>query len=136
MPGSMSMPKPFLTWYLKKTIYYALEVEGYDSNYLDDLIDDANERLQYRLDSLYSNLGKDWKFSYVILDAEDIKGDDLDFIKDFYEDADVTVSAAKDVVILITIQTDKIERSSYMYVSLIKVGRSWYIEFSSIWDFL
>lgn len=116
----------------EKMIDYALEQDGYDSDDLDDLIDDANETLQDQLDSLDSYLGEGWKISYEILDTEDIKGDDLDDIKDAYEDADVKVSAAKDVEIEITVKADETESSNSLDVSLIKVGRSWYLDVMSM----
>ena len=115
-------------------IDYALEQDGYDSDDLDDLIDDANETLQDQLDSLDSYLGEGWKISYEILDTEDIKGDDLDDIKDAYEDADVKVSAAKDVEIEITAKADETESSNSLDISLIKVGRSWYLDVMSMGD--
>ena len=116
----------------EKMMDYALEQDGYDSDDLDDLIDDANETLQDQLDSLDSYLGEGWKISYEILDTEDIKGDDLDDIKDAYEDADVKVSAAKDVEIEITVKADETESSNSLDVSLIKIGRSWYLDVMSM----
>ena len=116
----------------EKMIDYALEQDGYDSDDLDDLIDDANETLQDQLDSLDSYLGEGWEISYEILDTEDIKGDDLDDIKDAYEDADVKVSASKDVEIEITVKADETESSNSLDVSMIKVGRSWYLDVMSM----
>lgn len=116
----------------EKMIDYALEQDGYDSDDLDELIDEMNESLQAQLDSLDSYLGEGWTISYEILDTEDIKGDDLDDIKDAYEDADVKVSAAKDVEIEITVKADETESSNSLDVSLIKVGRSWYLDVMSM----
>lgn len=113
-------------------IDYMLEEDGYDSDDLDDLIDEANEDLQDQLDSLDRYLGEGWKITYEILDTEDIKGDDLNDIKDAYEDADVKVSAAKSVEIEITIKADEMESSNSMDISLIKVGRSWYLDVMSM----
>lgn len=116
----------------EKMIDYALEQDGYDSDDLDDLIDDANETLQDQLDSLDSYLGEGWKISYEILDTEDIKGDDLDDHQRCVEDGDVKVSAAKDVEIEITVKADETESSNSLDVSLIKVGRSWYLDVMSM----
>lgn len=115
----------------EKMIDYLLEQDGYHDD-LDDVIDDTNETLQDLLDSLDSYLGEGWKISYEILDTEDIKGDDLDDIKDACEDADVKVSAAKNVEIEITVKADETESSNSMDVSLIKVGRSWYLDAMSM----
>ena len=116
----------------KKMIDYALEEEGHDSDDLDDLIEDANENIQDYLDTMDEYLGEDWKVSYEIIDTEDIKGDDLDEIKDSYEDADVEVSAAKEVELEITVKADEKEQSFSMDISLIKVGRSWYLDVMSM----
>lgn len=113
-------------------INYMLEEDGYDSNDLDDLIDEANDDLQDQLDSLDRYLGEGWKVTYEIVDEEDVKGDDLDDIKDAYEDADVKVSAAKNVEIELTVKADETESSNSLDVSVIKVGRSWYLDVMSM----
>lgn len=116
----------------EKMISYALEQDGYDSDDLDDLIGDANEDLQDQLDSLDSYLGEGWKVTYEIVDEEDVRGDDLDDIKDAYEDADVKVSAAKNIEIELTVTADETESSNSLDVSVIKVGRSWYLDVMSM----
>ena len=60
----------------------------------------------------------------------DIKGDGLDDLKDAYEDADVKGSAGKEVEI--TVIADETESSNSLDVSLIKVGRSWYLDVMSM----
>ena len=112
----------------KNMVDYMLEEDGYDRGDLDDLFDQINDELEDQMDSLDSYLGEGWKADYEILFAEDIKGGDLDDIKDSYEDADVKVSAAKEVEVEITVMLDETEISNSMDVSLIKVGRSWYLD--------
>lgn len=116
----------------EKMIDYGLEQDGYDSDDLDGLIDNLNEELQDQLDSLDDYLGEGWKTSYKILNTEDIKGDDLDDIKDAYEDADVKVSAAKNVEAELTVTSNETESSNTLEISLIKVGRSWYLDVMSM----
>lgn len=116
----------------EKMIDYALEQDGYDSDELDELVDEMNEDLQDQLDSLDDYLGEGWSISYKILEDEDVKGDDLDDIKDAYEDADVKVSAAKSVEVEITVKADETESSNSLDISLIKVGRSWYLDIMSM----
>ena len=110
-------------------------LDGHDdmADLIDHLISDANEHLQH---SLNRSMGKDWIFSYEITEAEDINGDVLDLITDLYEDAGVEISAAKIVTIVLTGKVDETELSNSLDILLIKVGRSWYLEFLSIWDFL
>lgn len=116
----------------KKVMDYALEQDGYDSSDLDDLISDLDEQLQDQMDSIDSYLGEGWKVSYEILSEEDIKGDDLKDIKDAYEDADVEVSAAKNVEVELTVTADETESSNSLDISLVKIGRSWYLDMMSM----
>ncbi len=116
----------------EKMLDYAMEQDGYDSDDLEDLIDEVNEELQDQMDSLDSYLGEGWTSSYEITDEEDIKGDDLDDIKEAYEEADIKISAAKDVEVEITVTSDETESSNSLNISLIKVGRSWYLDLMSM----
>ena len=116
----------------QKMMEYALEQEGYDPDDFNYLIDELNEELQDQLDSLDSYLGEGWKITYKILDDEDVKGADLDNIKNAYEDAGVKVSAAKSVEVELTVTSDETESSNSLDVSLIKVGRSWYLDAMSM----
>ena len=116
----------------EKMIDYAMEEEGQDSEDLDEIIDDMNEELQDQLDSLDEYLGEGWKISYEITDDENIKGDDLEDIKEAYEDADIKVSAAKEAEVEITVKADETENSNTLDIALIKVGRSWYLDIMSM----
>ena len=118
----------------EKVVDYEMEQEEADSDDLRDVIDEANGMLQDQLDSIDSYLGEGWKGSYKILDAENIRGDDLDDIKDAYKDAGVRVSAAKRVEIELTVKKDGKENSNSLDVPLIKVGRSWYLDVMSMGD--
>lgn len=113
-------------------IDYALEEEGYDDDELDELIEEANEELQDQLDYIENYLGKDWKVSYEILSIEDVKGDDLDDLKDDYEDIDVKVASAKTIEVQLTVKAGETESSNSLDVSVIKVGRSWYLDLESM----
>ena len=115
-----------------KMIDYALAEDNYDSDDLEGIIDDMNEQLQDQMDSLDNYLGEDWKISYEITDDEDVKGDELDDIKSAYEDADVKVSAAKNVEVEITVKGAETESNNTLDVSLIKSGRSWYLDVMSM----
>ena len=118
-----------------KMVDYMLEQDGYDRRDLDDIYDQIDDELEDQIDSLDSYLGEGWKADYEILFAEDIKGDELDDIKDSYEDADVKVSAAKEVEVEFTVTMDETEITNSMDVSLIKVGRSWYLDFIKMGSF-
>ena len=53
-------------------------------------------------------------------------------IKDAYEDADVEVSAAKNVEVELTVTADETESSNSLDISLVKIGRSWYLDMMSM----
>lgn len=119
-----------------KMIDYALAEDNLDSDDFEESIDDMNEQLQDQVDSLDSYLGEGWKISYEIINDEDVKGDDLADIKSAYEDADIKVSAAKSVEIEITVKGDETESSNTLDISLIKSGRSWYLDAMSMGSLL
>lgn len=116
----------------EKMIDYILKKEGYDKDELDEFIEEGNEYLQDQLDYIERYLGEDWTVSYEILTVEDVTGDDLDDLKDDYEDLDIKVSAAKTVEIELTIKAGETESSKSLDVSVIKVGRSWYLDLESM----
>ena len=116
----------------EKMIAYVLEEEGYDNDELDEFIEEGNEELQNQLDSIESYWGEDWTVSHKILTVEDVTGDDLDDLKDDYEDIDIKVSAAKTVEVELTVKAGETENSNSLDISLIKVGRSWYLDLESM----
>lgn len=116
----------------KDVVKYALEEEGYDDDELDEFMDEIEERLQDELDSIESYLDEDWSYSYEILEIKNITGDDLDDLKDEYRDMDVKVSAAKDVEIEFTITAGETEMDNSLDISVIKVGRSWYLDIATM----
>lgn len=116
----------------EKMIAYALEEEGYDEDELDEFIEEGNEELQDQLDSIERYLGEDWTVSYEILTVEDVTDDDLDDLKEDYEDMDIKVSAAKTVEIELTVKAGDTETGNSLDVSVIKVGRSWYLDLASM----
>ncbi len=115
-----------------EVIDYIIDSEGYDD--YDEMIDDLDEELQDTVDTLEKHLKKDLKdlkISTEILNIENITGDDLDDIKDDYEDMDCKVSAAKTLEVEITIESEETEISNSVDVGVIKIGRSWYLDFKN-----
>lgn len=113
-------------------ISYALEESGYDEDELDEMIEDIEDEFQDQLSSINRYFGEDWDVSYEILSAESIKGDDLKDLKKDYEKLGVKISAAKDVELELTITAGETETSNSTTISLIKVGRSWYMDVGSM----
>lgn len=114
-----------------KMLDRALAENNYDSDDLKGVIEDINEQLQDQMDALDNYLGEGWKISYEITADEDVKGDELDDIKSAYEDVDIKVSAAKNIEVEISVKGDETE-SITLDVSLIKSGRSWYLDIMSM----
>ncbi|MGN0398988.1 MAG: zinc-ribbon domain-containing protein [Blautia sp.] len=117
----------------KGMVEYALEEEGYDKDELDEMMDDMEEDLQDSIDYMDSYMGDDWKVSYEILDSNDIKGEDLDDVKDTYKEYGVKVSAAKEVEVELKVEWGEDEEdSTTLDLSVIKVGRSWYLDIEDL----
>lgn len=112
----------------EKVIEYGLEEVGYDEDEFDEYLEEVNEEMQEYRDFLEIYLGEDFTVSYEILIVEDVTGNDLDDLKEVYEDMDVKVSAAKTVEIKLTIKAGDNEETGNSVVSVIKVGRSWYLD--------
>lgn len=121
-----------------KVVDYLLEEEGYDEDELDEFIEEADDTLQSYIELIELFLGvdsDDWKITHEIADVDNVTGDDLDDLKDAYEDIGVKVSAAKIVEVELTIKFDKEEETDSMELALIKVGRSWYMDVESMGSF-
>lgn len=116
----------------EKVMDYVMEEEGYDDDEFDEFIEEGNEELQDLLDEIENYYGKNWKVSSEILKAEEVTGDDLDNLKDEYSEMGVEVSAAKTIEIQMTVKSGETENSNSGEVSVIKVGRSWYLDFMSM----
>lgn len=112
-----------------KLVDYGMVEYAYERNSDDiDIMDELNEMLQAQVDSTDSYYGKGWEVSNEITDDEDIKGDDLDDIKRAYEVANIKVSAAKNVEVVVTVKGGETENSYTVDIALIKSGRSWYLD--------
>lgn len=111
---------------------YVLDESGYDENELDEMIGDIEDEFEDQIASIKRYLGDDWDVSYKIVSTEDIKGDDLKDLKEDYKDIGVKVTAAKNVEMELIVQAGETENSNTITISLIKVGRSWYLDLDSM----
>lgn len=90
------------------------------------------KELQDELDYITRYLGDDWKYSYKILGAENVSTIELRELKDEYAQYNVKVSAAKNVEVAVTVETDDFENTNTIEIPVIKVGRSWYLDAENI----
>lgn len=99
----------------------------------DDVIESGNRELNIinNLYSLYFDDGK-YKVSHKITYKEDIKDGSLDYIKNNYKELGVNVKAAKDIEVEVTLKSKDEEKTDTYYFTVIKVGRSWYLDVTSI----
>lgn len=104
------------------------EEEGLDKNELESKM---KEEIKEGMDTLDSNLGDGWKMTYDIQKAEDVSDKDLKELKENYKKCDVKVTAAKNVAVEFTVKWKDNENSDTANISVIKVGRNWYIDGSN-----
>ena len=116
----------------KNLVDYVLEEEGFDEDEMDEMIEEMDEELQEQFAYIERYLGEDWKVSYEILTAESLKDDDLEDLKENYEDLDVKVSTAKKVEVELTITAGETEASNSVTLYVIKVGRNWCLDIGSM----
>lgn len=115
-----------------EVIDYALKDAGYDTDDRSMLIQKANDTLQDTVDRIERSVGSDWTVSHEIEDVEDVTGTDLDALKQEYENLGVKISAAKTVPVNLTVTVGSNSDSTYTKISVIKVGRSWYLDMLSM----
>nr|WP_302651557.1 zinc ribbon domain-containing protein [uncultured Agathobaculum sp.] len=111
-----------------------------------DLIDNAMEQEGFSMGELASELGnelagalsyggallQDLDLDVDIVGDTDITGDDLQYIQEDYETYDVKVSKAKNVQVVVSLDAGMLSGSDDMEIPVIKVGRSWYLDLSSL----
>lgn len=113
---------------------YMMRDEGYEE--LTDMIHEANEELRDNVASLNNRLGSNWKLTHKITSSENVTGDELDELKSIYRDFDVKVSAAKTIEVECELKVEgEVKATRSFEVSLIKVGRSWYLDMDSMGGF-
>lgn len=109
-----------------KVVNYMVR-ERFDSRR--EMIEELEEELNYDfVDSMKWSYGDNWKYSYKIVNVEDLSPKELKSLKGEYKEMGIKVSDAKIVNMKVTISTKDDEDSEIIDVGVIKVGRSWYID--------
>ena len=123
----------FLKLIPKEVIIHVLEQEGYTGS-KKELLEQAQELLQNEWNNSQGStlISEAVDVDYEILDAEDVKGDALDSLKEEYKAAGVRVSAAKNVSVRFTIEAFGFSQDTIQNVPLIKVRGSWYLDVESL----
>ncbi len=94
-----------------------------------------SEELKSQWETVNSGLGNNWKMSHRIISTEELSKRELSELQDIYKEIDVKVSDAKTVKVEVTAEVVGKEFSDFMEISVIKVGRSWYIDIYSMSGF-
>lgn len=96
-------------------------------NKMEDSLDDMRDEF----DDMYDK----WSISYKILDSEDYSKKELKNLNERYEDyydVDIDIKAAKTMNVKLTAKFDGDTESNTVDLTVIKVGRSWYLDVGSL----
>ncbi len=123
----------FLKLIPKEVILYVLEQEGYTGS-KKELLEQAQELLQNEWNNSQGSalISEAVDVEYEILDAEDVKGDELKSLKEEYKQAGVRVSAAKNVSVRFTIEAFGFSQDTTQNIPLVKVRGSWYLDVEAL----
>ncbi len=114
-------------------VEYGMEQDGLTSRQeleqeMEDLLGDP----ETSLDSMY---GDDWSYEYEIVDTENYTSDELESLKEEYqtEIKDIKIKDAKKVTVKLTLKVkDEDDQSTDVDFSVIKIGKTWYIDLASM----
>ena len=107
-----------------------LDEQGYANER--EAIEDISDELDDAKAALDEMLGEGWQYNYKVLSAENRSGRELRELKEEYlDDYDIQVDAAMTAEVELAIRCDKGNQSSTMELPLVKIGRSWYIDFAN-----
>lgn len=114
----------------------AMEQQGYSDQDMEEFIAQAESELQSQISSLDTMMGENWKLDCEVLSDTDITGDELLDIQNVYNEYAVKVKAAKTVDVTVSIKFGEQERTQDMEMTVVKVGRSWYLDMDSLGSLL
>ena len=110
-------------------IEYLMEEEGFDSREeAEEELEDSIGNPKELLDNAY---GDDWTYKYEIVNAEEYSSDELETLKETYQEEipDIKIKDAKKVTLKLTIEAEEIgEQSNTIDLSVIKIGKKWYMD--------
>ena len=112
----------------------ALAEEGYTKKDKKILIAQLQEELDYGMS--YMSMMGDLKMKYKIVDAENVSGEDLAYLKQNYAEIGAKVSAAKEVEVELSVKVLGMTETETVELVVVKIGRSWYIDIESMGDLL
>ena len=94
------------------------------------------EELQYVLDEIFEYMPSGVKIEHKIVYTEDVRGEDLEYVKDMYSEIGAKVTAAKIVEVELTISYMGMSESETLELGVVEIGGSWYIDVQSMEDMM
>lgn len=121
--------KGFLELLPEKVIDRAMEEGDMDREEMEEMISEMISSLKTHLDRLDAD---DLQVSYEIASLKDTEGEKLQDIKEEYEEElGLKVNAAKEVYLNLTIEYSDQEQEVPLFLDLVKINRSWYLDYRS-----
>lgn len=113
-----------------KVIEAMMEEDDMDEEEFEWAIEEWDEDLQDDYEKYEEVFGDDWKMTYEVVELQEAENSTLRDVKKIYKkyDIDLDIKAAKMAEVELTVSGSKKEKTGAIYVYLIKVGRSWYLE--------
>ena len=94
------------------------------------------EELQYGLDEMFEYMPSGMKVTHKIVYTEDVRGEDLEYVKELYSELGAKVTAAKIVEVEMTVSIMGMSESTEAELGVVEIGGSWYIDVESMEDML
>ena len=94
------------------------------------------EELQYGLDEIFEYMPSGVKIKHEIVYTEDVRGEDLEYVKELYSEIGAKVTAAKVVEVELTISYMGMSESETIELGVVEIGGSWYIDVQSMEDMM
>lgn len=120
----------------KQLIDELIEESGYSKKEIIDELEDMCEEVELSIGMATAFLGDSMKITYKVTEAEDVSNKALRELKEEYEEFDVTVRAAKNVDVELSVKADGYDSSNTITIPVIKVGRAWYLDVYSLAEIL
>ena len=117
----------------KELVNSVMEEGGYTREEVEEEFESLADDLEYAVGSL-DFLGDEVKITYHAVGSEDVEADQLSYLKEQYKEANVNVSAAREVSVEFRVQADRygVDESAPFDIPVVKVGNSWYIDVMSL----
>lgn len=112
----------------EKLIDYAAVQAGYTR---DEVVEELDSEIRNATSYLASELGYDWKITGKIVSEKDLSESELERLQEYYDLCGVKLSAAKQLAVQLNVKSKSIgelNNIETINITVIKSGRSWYVD--------